>query len=135
MEREVRLNEFGKIVKETWEWLPKQYPYVELGAFSVMPDHFHGILQIVEIEDTRKGGSRPALPGYGSVKVKPLDQLIGVLKTVLAKKINLLRSTPGARVWHRNYYDPIIRDDAELRKIWDYIVANPRQSDKSRMWI
>jgi hypothetical protein len=58
-----------------------------------------------------------------------------VLKTVLAKKINLLRSTTGARVWHRNYYDPIIRDDAELRKIWDYIVANPQQSDKSRMWI
>jgi hypothetical protein len=50
---DVLLNDYGMIAKETWEWLPEQYPYVKIGEFIVMPDHFHGILQII---DFRRGG-------------------------------------------------------------------------------
>jgi putative transposase len=41
---EMVLNNSGKIVQ--WEWLelPKRFQYIELGAFMVMPNHFHGIL-------------------------------------------------------------------------------------------
>jgi REP element-mobilizing transposase RayT len=28
-------------------------------------------------------------------------------------------------VWQRNYYEHIIRNEQEFRKIWDYIDANP----------
>jgi REP element-mobilizing transposase RayT len=35
------LNDFGKIVQ--WEWLdlPKRFKYLELGAYIIMPNHFH----------------------------------------------------------------------------------------------
>jgi len=38
---EMKLNEYGKIVKECRSWLSKQYNYVGLGDFVVMPNHFH----------------------------------------------------------------------------------------------
>jgi len=55
---EMRLNRYGEIVAEMWKWLEDQYPYVELGAWVVMPNHFHGILIIND--KSCKGGSRTA---------------------------------------------------------------------------
>lgn len=41
----MRLNDFGKIVRATWDRLPNHYQ-VELDAFVVMPNHVHGIVVI-----------------------------------------------------------------------------------------
>ena len=40
------LNEWGKIAESQWLWLAKQYPYVVLHEFIIMPNHIHGILEI-----------------------------------------------------------------------------------------
>ena len=53
---EIILNQFGQIVTQTWEWLSAQYPYVELGSYVVMPNHFHGILLIIELDNNCRGG-------------------------------------------------------------------------------
>jgi len=41
---EMKLNKIGKIAE--WEWLelPKRLSYIGLGAYAIMPNHFHGIL-------------------------------------------------------------------------------------------
>ena len=101
------LNDFGNIVAETWQWLEKQYPYVGLETWVVMPNHFHGILVIRD--DNSRGDSRIA-PTTEPMKRKPLGRLIGAFKTVSTKQINILRDTPGSPVWQRNYYERIIRD-------------------------
>jgi putative transposase len=44
--KEVRLNEFGKIADECWRAIPEHFPNVELGAFVIMPNHVHGIVVI-----------------------------------------------------------------------------------------
>jgi hypothetical protein len=41
------------------------------------------------------------------------------------KQINALRQTPAARVWQRNYYEHIIRNQASLNRIRQYIRDNP----------
>jgi hypothetical protein len=33
---EMRLNKFGQIVSQSWEWLSEQYMYVELDSFIMM---------------------------------------------------------------------------------------------------
>ncbi|HAF63212.1 MAG TPA: transposase, partial [Anaerolineaceae bacterium] len=43
---EMVLNEYGKIVSESWEWLSVQYDYIELDAWVIMPNHMHGIIVI-----------------------------------------------------------------------------------------
>ncbi len=42
-------------------------------------------------------------------------------------KINKTRKTPGAKVWQRNYFDRVIRNEKELYKIREYIIHNPLQ--------
>jgi hypothetical protein len=36
-----------------------------------------------------------------------------------------LRGTPRVPVWQRNYYEHVIRDDADLNRIRQYIIDNP----------
>ncbi len=43
---EMHTNIFGKIAEQQWHWLAKQYPYIILHAFVVMPNHIHGIIEI-----------------------------------------------------------------------------------------
>jgi putative transposase len=105
---EMRLSESGHIVVASCGWIHTQYPYVNLDTFIVMPNHFHGIFEIMELDGPCRGGSRPA--PTGPIKIKPLGQLIGAFKTFSTKQINQLRSTPGIPVWQRNYNEHIIRD-------------------------
>ncbi len=63
--------------------------------------------------------------GDAPTKRKPLGRLIGAFKTVSTKQINLLRCTPGAVVWQRNYYERIARSEQALQRIRLYIQNNP----------
>ena len=64
----MQLNEFGGIIREKWEWLTKQYAYVKLDEYIVMPNHFHGIVWICDIHG--RGGSRTA-PTYIIAQNRP----------------------------------------------------------------
>lgn len=43
---QIQLSTAGEIIKKDWLKLATLRSYVEVDAFSVMPDHFHGILII-----------------------------------------------------------------------------------------
>ncbi len=42
----MRLNQYGEIVAETYQWLSQRYPYLILDEWVIMPNHFHGIMVI-----------------------------------------------------------------------------------------
>jgi hypothetical protein len=56
-----------------------------------------------------------------------LSKIIGSFKMNSAKAINIIRNTPSTCVWQRNFYDHIIRNDADLHRIRMYISNNPLQ--------
>ena len=56
---------------------------------------------------------------------KPLGRLVAAFKTVSTRRVNDLRSTPGARLWQRNYYERVVRNDKALQATRRYIVNNP----------
>ncbi len=105
------LNQYGKIIENVWESLPGHHP-VELDAFQIMPNHVHFILHIVS------GASRRAPTGT-------LGFIVGMFKTECTKQINKLQNTPGRKIFQRNYYEHIIRNEIELSKIRQYIKNNP----------
>ena len=141
---EMKLNRYGKIVLQAWLDLPKHYPHVELGAFCIMPNHAHGI--IILYDDDNVAGLRPApterpaptaaIVGwerpdvhdetrpYGR-KRHPLSEIVRAFKSFSAKRINVLRKTPGIPVWQRNYYEHIIRNEQDYQAKHDYILSNP----------
>ncbi len=125
---EMNLNEIGKIVYETWRWLSVQYDYVALDEMIVMPDHLHGIIIIADQhgrgDSSLDGGSRGDSRITPTKKRKTIGRLIGAFKTVSTKKINELVNTPGSRMWQRDYYEHIIRNNEELNRIREYISNN-----------
>ena len=50
-EDEMQLNSAGQIIWDVWNALPARYPQIGLGTAQVMPNHFHGIINIYRIPD------------------------------------------------------------------------------------
>ncbi len=126
------LNDMGHMVRDEWEKTAIIRSEIQLDAYVVMPDHLHGI--IVIINDIRRDNrpvipTRPVVPTMGLFHHGPVPKSIGAImsgfKSVVTKRINTIRQTPGRRVWQRNYWDRVIRDDLELRRIRKYILDNP----------
>ncbi|MBC7844871.1 MAG: transposase [Flavobacterium sp.] len=46
VDKKMILNSVGVLAEEYWIEILKQFPYVELGNFQIMPNHMHGILII-----------------------------------------------------------------------------------------
>jgi len=128
---EMILNEYGKIVEQCWNDLPNHYDNIELDAYVIMPDHFHGIIFIVSVDsvnaidsvDSVSVGAIHELPRLRRRKML-LPKIVGRFKMNSAKQINLMRNTPGISVWQRNYYEHIIRNDKSLENIRNYIINN-----------
>jgi putative transposase len=117
----VILNASGYIVRRQWEWLAEQYPYVHLDAYAVMPDHIHGIIQIVQ-GGVGNGRDRSVQCDH-SLRIKSLSELIGAFKTTSSKSIHETQETGFA--WQKSFHDHIIRNERSLNQIREYIVNNP----------
>jgi len=149
---EMVLNPLGEIVREEWFRSAEIRAEIELfpAEFVVMPNHIHGIVWIVEVDDSPvgmndrgggdRGGDRPvaSTPTSTPTSVGPtgssrprgpaprsLGAFIAGFKSIVTKRINALRDTPGAAVWQRNYWEHIIRNERALNAIRRYIAANP----------
>src|SRR5215210_8089620 len=126
----MQMNECGREVANCWMWLAERYLYVHLDQWIVMPDHIHGIVVVADrTGGAGRGGSRTAPT---STKRKTLGRLIGAFKTVSTKCINNVRSTPGAKVWQRNYYEQVVRDGLQLHRVRRYIANNPSRRELDR---
>ena len=131
---QMRLNEIGKIVVECWCRIPPHFPSIELGDYVVMPNHIHGIITHNTVgagspRPTEAEQSIPPTVGAGSphpIENSPaLGKIVAYFKYQSTKHLNQHHNTPGTRIWQRNYYDHIIRDDADLQRIRQYIQDNP----------
>ena len=144
---EMILNEYGKIVEQCWNNLSNHYDNIELDAYVIMPNHFHGIILITDtvdnVDNVDNVGAIHELPLHESpIHELPiqspiqspqqrrkmlLPKIVGRFKMNSAKQINQMRNTPGISVWQRNYYEHIIRNDKSLENIRNYIINNPSE--------
>ncbi len=63
---EMRENQYGKIVRQTWIDLTSHYPQVSLDAFVIMPNHVHGIIVINDYGGESPYNAEP-MPGRSIV--------------------------------------------------------------------
>ena len=112
---EMVLNEFGRIVENSWNDLINHNADIELDEFVIMPNHVHGI---IVLEPSDRAGLEPA--------PTVLSEIVRQFKTFSARRINQLRHTPGKPVWQRNFYDHIIRDEKDYEAVVNYIYLNPQ---------
>ena len=53
---EIILNKYGEIVNHCWQDLTNHYHNCLLDTYVIMPDHFHGIVQIINIDENAGNG-------------------------------------------------------------------------------
>jgi REP element-mobilizing transposase RayT len=126
---EMIFSQIGGIIQQEWHNIPIRYKNVELDAFIIMPNHLHGILNVgaslagapdnAIIQNSRAGAS-PA---------PTLGDIIGSFKSLCIYNCRNNGLNAG-KLWQRNYYEHIIRDEYELNKIREYIICNPLKWDE-----
>ena len=69
----------------------------------------------------------PTVEQFGKPVAGSIPTIVRAFKSAVTRQINLVRQTPGAAVWQRNYYEHIIRDEPSYENIAAYILNNPWQ--------
>lgn len=124
------LNEFGIIANNQLEWIEKQYPYIVLHSFVVMPNHIHAI---IEIDSNLAQEISEGFELIPVVKIKSLSQIMGAYKSTSSKLIHELGYDDFA--WHRSFHDHIIRDEKAYFNIVKYIENNPNSWFKDKFYL
>jgi len=162
---EMRLSQEGIAVEKTWNQLTEHIKHIKLHEFIIMPNHIHGIIEI--LDDPEEGANsagtnfvgtnfvgtnfvraiqespqrkmpQPTTPQQMNIKQRrkmKLSKIIGKFKMLSAKSINIIRENGGGAVWQRNYYEHIIKDEDSYRKISEYIKNNPILWDKDDLYV
>ena len=132
------LSEIGHLANKYWLEIPEHFPFVELDAFVVMPNHVHGIIIINKPNNDRTVETRHALslpiPSQPQLQNETIGQqrfqnqgkgslsaIIGSYKSVLTKNA---RKIHADFAWQSRFHDHIIRNDDSLQRIRDYIINN-----------
>jgi putative transposase len=126
------LNELGDIVTEEWARTPDVRREVVLDAYVVMPNHLHGVL-LIDRAKMRAAVPRTGRMPYGRMPYAPTlrsptqtaGSIVRGFKAAVTHRVGALCGTPNVRVWQRNYYEHVIRDDGDLDSIRAYIANNP----------
>ena len=144
------LNAWGRIVNDCWLALPEHFSHVVLDAFTVMPNHVHGVFWIVDgringplsvgmthassLQDRilhARTSDSPPMPARGPLPGSA-GTVIGSFKSAAARLINRSRNRPGAAVWQYNFHERIVRTQSALERIRRYIEENPRNWHRDR---
>jgi len=123
---QMRLNNAGLMVRTWWRKVGGKFPSVQTDGYIIMPNHFHGIVNIAGAapcgHDSKLGQPRGVAPTLGDIvnwfKTMTTNQYIRGVKQ------NGWSSFDG-KLWQRNYYEHIIRNEEELNHIRQYIAENP----------
>ncbi len=106
----------GMIANEYWLQIPQHYPFVQLDAFVIMPDHIHGILFFNNHDKT------DWKPNKFGAQSRNLGAVIRGFKSSLKRNTN---QNNIDFAWQPRFHDRIIRSQEELDAVRNYIAQNP----------
>jgi len=99
-DKQPNIHLYNRVVKQILLSLPTRFPGVRIDYYSLLPIHLHVIFV------------------FEKMKVS-LGQVVRSFKALVSKE------TGKKNFWQRNYYEHVIRNEAALSKIREYIQNNP----------
>ena len=124
------LNDAGKLIEALYCETMLQYQSVTSVKHIIMPNHLHGIIAInrADVDSRADIESAPTLSTIiQSFKRNTTIKYINGVKSGLYPPFN-------KRIWQRNYYERILRDEAEYQHIWQYIDENPAKWEEDEFY-
>lgn len=119
------VNNTGSIIAHEWQRTQFIRSNVQLDAWIIMPDHFHGIIRIIDndtVETPRRGVSTNMRRLNDSWRPNSIGTIVNQFKSKCTKRIR--KHHPNFK-WQSRYYDRIIRSQRELDNVRKYIIENP----------
>jgi putative transposase len=154
---EMQLSSIGLVAQTEWLRLTRRFQHVELDEFVVMPNHVHGIVVIIdrgrgtgisdEEEVTAVHPRAPTIERFGMPVPGSIPTILRSYKSLVTQRAQWISRGTGmiplglnppidprapTTVWQRNYYEHVIRDEAEWDRIREYIRENPRRWSEDR---
>ena len=133
----VKLNNAGQIIERIYTETISSFKNVVSDNYIIMPNHIHCIISIHRAEpiqraDTRSAPTEPETKTICEIaqafKSKTTVEYINGVKSGLYKTFN-------KRIWQRNYYEHIIRNEEEYRNICKYINENPQKWEQDKFYL
>ena len=137
------LSDAGRMADKWWRELFEKYKEIEKDEYCVMPNHMHGIIQIVGadlcVRPNNDSCVRPHTP-LGEHIGSPLHKMVQWFKTMSTneyiRNVKNKNWLPFSKhFWQRNYYEHVIRDDNDLNRIREYIVNNPAKWEEDEYYV
>jgi putative transposase len=128
IDTEMHNNHLGEIVSACWFGIPDHFSGIEVEPFVLMPNHIHGIITI--LDDDRRGTiyRAPTKEEFGQPTVRSIPTIVRTFKAAVSRVAN--EDMGIKKIWQRNYYEHIIRNQMEMEQINDYIQTNPASWEK-----
>jgi len=135
----MNLNNAGKMIEKWYYELENKFPNIKCGEHIVMPNHFHCIIHNVgadlrvcpnNTDDHNPNTGGEHNPNTGEHMGSPLHFVVQWFKTMTTNEyIRNVKSNNWQRfngkLWQRNYWEHIIRNEKSFKNISNYIVNNP----------
>jgi len=155
---EMQWNDAGRMVMKWWREIENKYPDIKCDEFICMPNHAHFIVVNVGADlcvcpgntdkhanvgkygnaDKHVGADLCVCPDeLGEHAGSPLHRVVQWFKTMTTN--GYIRGVKqngwlpfSGKLWQRNYYEHIIRNDDEMNRIREYIEMNPARWAEDR---
>jgi len=117
------------MIEARWLAIAERFPMVEMGPYVIMPNHMHGLILINSLHPDDPPANTPT-SSIGSMVQwfktgTTYDYITGVR----------CQGWPpfNGRLWQRNYWEHVVRNETEYDRICEYIEANPSRWDEDKL--
>jgi REP element-mobilizing transposase RayT len=105
-------NDAALMIEKIWLQMLLRFPFISQHDYVLMPNHFHAIVEIKNKENI------------------PIGNIVGAFKSLTTNEyIKGVREHSWMpfkkRLWQRNYYEHVIRNEISYVKLVEYIQNNP----------
>ena len=150
------LNDAGKMIETEWLSLPNRFKNIQLHEYIVMPNHFHGILQIISNavgvtlvvaqnepvaqNDNEMDNDKGRPQGHAPTTDKTIGDMMDAFKSITTVEYirgvkNMVWQPFNGKLWQRNFHEHIIRNEKSYQTISEYIINNPSQWNNDNFYL
>jgi putative transposase len=133
--QEMMLNDAGRMIHKWYNELENKFTDIKCHEMITMPNHFHCIIEnaIVGVgADLRVCPNNTGEHIEGEHIGSPLHRVVQWFKTMTTNEyIRGVKQNGWQRfnkkLWQRNYWEYIVRNNNEFNRISQYIINNPKK--------
>ena len=150
------LNDAGKMIETEWLSLPNMFKNIQLHEYIVMPNHFHGILQIISNavgatlvvaqnepvaqNDNEMDNDKGRPQWHAPTTDKTIGDMMDAFKSITTVEYirgvkNMVWQPFNGKLWQRNFHEHIIRNEKSYQTISEYIINNPSQWNNDNFYL